>query len=289
VTLLECRAVLGGTSVEPMLTAAIERACATLADLVHPDGHASLLGGGHLHAGPPVGATLDVARRLCDVRAVRRPNIRLDEAGLCGWREGRTYFLFASGTVAGSRTSRDALAFEWTLHGERVFVADGESVAALEIDGSRGAARGARRTRLQVLPDGLVAEGTFEPAVRLKGRPLLRRLLRSTVGGMRIEDRVLGGVGQEVRAQILCHPAARVRQAADGSVSVRRGAVVLRLESEHPISIEDATWQPDAGLEIPTRRIVVHYGTAPCGGAIKITSLVAHPAEMIALTSMPTR
>ncbi len=286
--LLECRALLGGTELEEELRITIERACATLTDLVHPDGHASLLFDGQLHSGPSVDAILAVAGRLCGVQAVRRPSIRVDRAGLCGWREGRTYFLFASGSPeGGSPREADALAFEWTLQGERMFVAGGTRFAALEIDGAHGGTRSLSRARLQVLPDGLIAEGTCEPGARLRGRPLLRRLLRSTHAAMRIEDRVLGGAGQEVRAQIVCHPGARVRQDADGSVTVRRGAVAVRLESTKPITIEEASWRPDAGLEIATRRIVVHYGQTPCGGTIRLTNLAAHPPEMLVLTAAP--
>jgi hypothetical protein len=287
--LLECRLLMTGTSLAVGLDHAIERACATLSDLVHPDGCASLMFGAHLHSGAQIGAVLDVARRMCGVRAVRRPNVQLDEAGLCGWRDGRDYFLFASGAAEGARRMEaDALAIEWSVSGERLFVAGGRGMGAVEIDRAGDGARKARRARLQVLPDGVVAEGTCEPAERLAGSPQLRRLLRSTKADLRIEDRVIGGAGQEVRGQIVCHPLARVRVGADGSVLVRRGGVTVRVESTRPITIENATWRPDAGLEVATRRIVVRYGQAPCSGTIRVTNLVAQPAEMLARMPAPT-
>jgi hypothetical protein len=284
--LLECRLLMTGTALEARLVSAIERACATLADLAHPDGGASSMFGGYVNCGAQMSAVLDAARRMCGIRVVRRPNVQLDEAGLCGWRDGRQYFLFGVGAVDGGRMDADALSIEWTLGCERVFVAGGEQFASIEIDGA-GTARNVRRARLQVLPDGVVAEGISEPTGRMAGAPQARRLLRSTNAELRVEDRVIGGAGQEVRAQIVCHPLARVRQGDDGSVTVRRGETVLRLESTQPISIELATWKPDAGLEVETRRIVLHYGPAPCSGTIRITNLVAQPTEKLVTIAAP--
>jgi hypothetical protein len=284
--LLECRAVLDQPALQPRLDAAIERACAALSDLMHPDGFPSLLFGGQLHSGPPAVVVLDVALRLCGTRTVRRPRIVLP--GVCGWREGRTYFLFAcGGTPTSMRASADALGIEWTLHGERIFVAGGTRNPPLEIDGTDARNAHALRTRLQILHDGIVAEGTSDRDARTAGRPMHRRLLRSTPASVRIEDRVIGGTGQDVRAQIVCHPNARVRRLADGSVIVRRGAIAVRVESAQRITVEDAVWQPDAGLEIRTRRIVVHYGLAPCAGSIRVQSLVTRPPEMLELATVP--
>jgi hypothetical protein len=292
--LLECRVVVNdqgpeGRALQPALDATIDRACATLVDRVHHDGCPSLLFGGGLHAGHPSALILAAAQRLCGVRSVSRPSIVLDQAGVCGWRDGRSCFLFACGPVGdGCDAHADALAFEWTVHGERLFVAGG-GVEPFALEGERRLRARFRRTRLQVLPDGLVAEGECDRFSGATGRPLHRRLLRSTHDGLRVEDRVEGGAGQATSALLTCHPLARAKLMPDGTVTIRRGAVLVRVEARHPITIEAAVWQPDEGLALATQRLVVRIGPAPCVGSIHVRAQVTRALERTALATGSSR
>lgn len=311
--LIEIRVALGATQAAERLDEVLARALQALADLTHPDGRVSSFSDGGQEMGYSPDAILDAYRRIGGAPPVSRRHVALEDVGYYGWREGRSLFLFDCGDLAAddlpAHGHGDALAFEWTLHGERVFVDAGvfeyragdrrtwsrstraHNTVTLddqdqgEFVGSFRLGRRARvrRTRLQILPDGIVVEGVHDGYEHLRGAPLHRRLVRASSHDLRIEDRIEGGAGQCVRARLLCHPSARVSQSADGVVTIRQGRVVVRVVSESPITVEDAQWFPDFGLALRTKQIVVDHGSAPRVGAITATSLVRAPHGSVAV------
>ena len=54
-----------------------------------------------------------------------------------------------------------------------------------------------------------------------------------------------------------------------------RGRAAARVVAETPIGIEDAVWRPEPGLSVPTRRLVVHHGRAPCVAGLWLRALSA--------------
>lgn len=311
--LVECRVALGECATSRLVDATLERAMQALVDVVHPDGRVSLFSDGGLEMAYAPDVVLAAWQRLSDGKTASRPHVTLESAGYYGWRDGRTLFLFDCGDLAAEALPAhghgDALSFEWTVHGERVFVDAGvfeyrpgdmrawsrstrahntvtlDDVDQGEFVGSFRLGRRARveRTRLQLLPDGIVVEGLHDGFEHLPGAPLHRRLVRATTHELRVEDRIEGGAGQRACARLLCHPSARVTQSRDGVVTIQQGRVAVRVTSESPITVTSSWWCPDFGLKLRTKQIVIDYGTAPRVGSFQARSLVTSPHEMVTI------
>lgn len=301
--LLECRAILHAGALRDRIDGALERAVQALADLTHPDGAPSLFNDGGLHMAYATREILDVHARLLQRAPIVRPVFGLESAGYYGARAGKSYVLADCGAIGPDHLPAhghaDALAFEWTVAGERLIVDAG--VFEYEPGAMRDMARATkshntvtlddhdqcefwssfrvgrrcrvRRTRWQVTAEGFVLEGTHDGFAHLPGEPMHRRTLRATPHEIRIDDRVEGGAGQIARARFLLHPECRVTTDADGVVTIRRGRAIARLVSESPIAVVEALWCPDFGIRLPTKQLVVTYGGAPCVGGVWLRSL----------------
>jgi uncharacterized heparinase superfamily protein len=294
--LLECRHVLDAGAPRDRLDAALAAMAQALVDLTHPDGLPSLFNDGGLHMAYTPAACLAAyagvpGRPLPPARAV----LALPAAGYFGARAGGTLLLADCGPIAPDflpgHGHGDALAFEWTLDGERLVVDAGvyEYHAGEPRAWSRGtrahntvtvdgldqcefydAFRVARRAhprveRHEARDDGFVLEGSHDGYRHLPGAPVHRRRFDATARRIEVRDEVAGGAGQPVAARLLLHPECSVAPCA-GGVTLRRGAAAATLSSATPVRVEEARWFPDFGVCLPTRQLVLDYGTAPCAG-----------------------
>ncbi len=301
--LLECRAVLAPSPLRARLDEYLRRGAQVVADLAHPDGAPSLFNDGGLHMAYAPREILDVAERALGTKFTPRPVFALDEAGYYGARRGKDYVLFDCGAIGPDHLPAhghaDALAFEWTVAGERLVVDAGvyeyrpgdmrdlarstkshntvtlDDHDSIEFWSSFRVGRRCRvkRTELRVLPDGFVLEGTHDGFAHLAGAPIHRRRIHARPDDVRIEDRIEGGSGQIARSRLLLHPDCRVSTERDGSLTIRRGRARARVVTEAPIEVVDAWWFPDFGIRLRTLQLVVTYGVAPCTGGIWLRSL----------------
>lgn len=303
--LLEVRAVLAPSPLRARLDEVLSRACQVALDLAHPDGAPSLFNDGGLHMAYAPREILSVAKRVLGTTFTPRAVFALDAAGYFGARNGKDYVLADCGAIGPDHLPAhghaDALAFEWTVAGERLVVDAGtfeyqpgatrdlarstkvhNTVTLDDHDSCEfwssfrvGRRSRVRRSRLQFQGDGFVLEGSHDGFEHLAGAPIHRRTIRANPAEIRIEDRIEGGAGQIARSRLLLHPECRVTTSPDGVVTIQRGRARARIVAETPIEVVDAWWFPDFGVKLATKQLVVTYGDAPCVGGMWLRALPA--------------
>jgi len=216
--------------------------------------------------------------RMTGRRLEPRPCFALEASGLYGVRGEKSLVVIHAG--APGRTA--ALCLDWTVDGRRILVAEGvepcprEREDVLALDGTaRGAQRPGRveRTRLEQLEHTIVLEVTHHGYASLRGKPVHHRRVTATAHGLSIEDQVTGGAGQQVCGELVLDPQVEVR-ARGASLVLVAGPVTALLETRHGVEVERAWWLGEDGEWRSTRRLVLHYGGAPCHGSFRIDRLV---------------
>ena len=297
--LLECADALDAGPLRVNLMTRLEASAQALADLTHPDGLPSLFNDGGLHMSYSTAECLAAWGRMGGRTPRNQAVFALKWAGYYGVREGASYVLADCGPIAPEHLPAhghgDILAFEWTVAGRRFIVDAGvyEYERGTRRAVSRASAthntvtlddrdqcefwaafRVGRRARVQrrryeELDGGFLLEGAHDGYEHLAGSPRHIRTLRARADDIRVDDRILGGAGQRVRARLLLHPDVRVER-EDFRVRLTSGEVVVELECPHAISLVDANWCPDFGVSLPTRQIVIEYAPAPCSGSFHL-------------------
>jgi len=296
--LTECAHVAEG-ELRGRLVAVLERMAQPLVDLTHPDGAPSLFNDGGLAMAYSTQECLDVAQQLGVRRPAPRARFELAQAGYYGLRSESSYLLVDCGALAPDHLPAhghgDALAFEWSLGGQRIIVDAGvceyergewrdlarstrshNTLTLDELDQSEfwAAFRVGRRARVRCerfepLGHGFVLEGSHDGYAHLPGAPLHRRRFVASRESLVIDDEVVGGARQSVRARLLLHPDVLV-EARKHEVVLRCGEVAVLLETRGRVEVVDAWWCPDFGVKRRTRQIVVTYPPAPSRGTVRL-------------------
>jgi uncharacterized heparinase superfamily protein len=306
--LLECADALDAGPLRVLLMNKLDAIAQALADLTHPDGLPSLFNDGGLHMSYGTAECLAAWERMGGRTPREQPVFALKWAGYYGVRAGRSLVLADCGPIAPEHLPAhghgDILAFEWTVAGRR-FVVDA-GVFEYERGARRAASRAStahntvtlddrdqcefwaafrvgrrarvQRRRYEELEGGFVLEGAHDGYEHLAGSPRHIRTLRARADEIRVDDRIIGGAGQRVRARLLLHPDVRVERLATGLL-LSSGEVVVELDCAHVITVVDACWCPDFGVSLPTRQIVIEYAPAPSSGSFTLTH-VAVPRAM---------
>ena len=303
--LLVIHGALPDSDVRERLAGVIDRMVAVGLALTHPDGLPSLFSDGGLHLAPTAGALAQAwSDRTKRPRADVPATLLLDAVGLAVHRGPEQTLIVDCGPLAAddlpAHGHADALSFEWSVGGRRVFVDAGTPL--YEAGPARAACRGTAVHNTLTLDDADQAElfGSFRmgrrPSVtrtawaarddgfalaarhdgyrHLRGRPEHHRRFDLRGPRLVVHDRVTGGSGQRAVARLLLHPDVAVAP-AEGGLDLGVGPVLISLRSRAPIRVEPSVWWPDFGVELPTRRIVLDLGEAPCDGRFELTILGA--------------
>lgn len=284
--LLECRHALGEGALGGALENAIHRMAQVVADLAHPDGGPALFNDAGLGMAYSPNDCLDVYERLFGRRPVTRKVFALSAAGYYGLRNGGIYLVADCGRIAPddlpAHGHGDALAFELSVAGQRVFVDQGVfeynagekrqrarstlSHNTLCFEGADqadffGAFRCGRRPNVTVLAyeqcgGGFVLEGTHDGFCHLPGKPRHVRRFEASPDRVLIRDRIEGTPNRPARIGFLLHPDAEATLAGT-TATVRHGAGVIEMTCDAPMEIEPAVWWPCMGLERATSRLVM--------------------------------
>jgi len=301
--LLECYQLLPEHSLKPKLGETLDRMAQVAADLTHPDRLISHFSDGGLHMAYVPSACLDVYFQLRSQQVVQRPIFSFLDAGYFGARDGTDFVLVDCGPIAPDSLPAhghgDIFSFEWSLNGKRWIIDQGvfeykegpirmhsratSSHNTLTLDGldqcefwkSFRVGRRARVAMQQYVTHEtrFILEGSHDGYAHLPGRPIHKRLFDAGPSRISIEDSVQGGKNQRAEAHLLLHPDVRIERNGESCCNLLIGEERVILESPHPLCIQPASWYPDFGVEIPTHRILLDYGPAPCRGRFSLLKM----------------
>jgi uncharacterized heparinase superfamily protein len=297
--LLDCHHVLPPGPDRDRLAERLRHMGAAASLLRHPDGAPSLFADGGLHTARPPATLMEVLPGPAPHLHPSTGPFALEAAGYYGFHAEGEAFIADAGLIAADHLPAhghgDMYAFEWSVGGHRVIVDTG--VVEYREGPRRAHARSTRahntvtvggedqgefwssfrlgrrgrprEVRFSAEGPGLTLKGSHDGYAHLAGRPWPTRTFTAQPGHLRVEDIVNGGAGQRVVAHLLLHPECKVELHPGGAyLSTPGGPVELR--SSSPLAVEPAPWWPDMGVEVPTRRILIQYGNAPCQGSFEL-------------------
>lgn len=301
--LIDCYTALPAGAARDQLGQTLDQMAQLCADFRHPDGGVSLFNDCGLYFAYKADECLAAHRALRDKRVEPQRQIALQTSGYYGLRDGDDLFLLDCAELAPdylpAHGHGDALAFEWSVAGQRVFVDAGvfeynpgpkraysratSAHNTVNLDGEDQsefwkAFRVGRRAHItrcdyRAGADGFELTGSHDGYTRLPGSPLHTRRFAVTPQRVEICDEISGGAGQRAQAVLLLHPDARVERLNDSRVLVVAGAARVELEASAAIAVEPASWHPDQGIDLPTQKLCVDYGAAPCRGSLTLRKL----------------
>jgi uncharacterized heparinase superfamily protein len=293
--LLECMWVLPDGGARERLKEVTDRMTQALVDLTHPDGLVSLFNDGGLHMAYSPTAILAAHRKLGGAWFTPRPVAAFRDAGYFTARSGEDLVVVDAGRLGPdelpAHAHGDALAFEWTLSGQRIVVDAGvyeyqgpmrawsratrshNTVTLDDADQAEfwGEFRMARRPdvtvdRFEAEGPGFRLRGAHDGYRPLAGSPIHERRFDVRPDRIAVEDVVRGGSGQVARARLLLHPDVAV-EPEPGGLLLASGPARAILKTGAALSVVPETWAPDFGVRRDTKQIVLDYGRAPCEGS----------------------
>ena len=291
--LIECRqTVPTHPEVASILDAKLTAMAQVVADMTMPDGTVAQFNDAGATMAYSPEACLGAFSALGYPLPSQRHIFALPDAGYFGAHLPTASLIIDCGRIAPddlpAHGHGDILSFELCIAGHRVIVDQGvlEYVAGparqacrssrhhntLAIDGIDqaeffGAFRCGRRPnvgvrRYETSGQGFILEGTHDGYASLPGSPRPVRRFELKPGDLLIEDWLDGTTSANVSIAYLLHPAAVVTASAlEARISIGRTTVTLRCS--HSISIEEAVWWPDMGVERTTQRLRIALGSQP--------------------------
>ncbi len=300
---LDCYTVLPDGQTRDRLGLTLDTMAQLVADFRHPDGGVSLFNDCGLYFAYSADACLAAYASLREHTPDPQQHVALPTSGYFGLREGSDLFLIDCAELAPTYLPAhghgDALSFEWSVDGQRIFVDPGvyeynpgpkraysratSAHNTVNLDGEDQsefwkAFRVGRRARIstceyQVTESGFKLSGAHDGYTRLAGKPVHERRFEVTRQRIQIVDRITGGSGQLAQAVLLLHPEATVEQLDENTVKINAAKAVVQVSASAPIHVDTASWHPDQGIDLSTQKLRIDYGNAPCQGELVLEKL----------------
>jgi uncharacterized heparinase superfamily protein len=296
--LAECHHVLGGDPLSGRLDRALRNMAQAVVDLAHPDGAPAMFNDAGLNTCYSPAECCEALHRMIDFTARPRTVFDYPEAGYWGARSQNHTIIVDCGPIAPddlpAHGHGDVLSFEWSV-GDRRFIVDqgvyeyseGErrersraasSHNTLCFEGADqaeffAAFRCGRRPKANVRSyepraNGFVLEGAHDGFANLPGQPIHVRRFEVDERSVRIIDSIEGTAPVAAKIAFLLHPEVKLEKQGGKMVLTREGERAT-IASSVGVTVEDAVWWPDFGVEIPTHRIVLHVEpTAPATSTV---------------------
>ena len=300
--LLDCYAALDEGSARNRLGLTLDTMAQLCADFRHPDGGVSLFNDCGLYFAYNADACLTAYQTLRGKTVSAKQHIVLKTSGYYGLRHEQDLFLLDCAELAPAYLPAhghgDALSFEWSVNGQRVFVDAGvfeynpgpkraysratSAHNTVNLDGEDQsefwkAFRVGRRAHItqcdyQKTDKGFQLSGSHDGYTRLEGQPVHTRSFEVSPSEISIKDEISGGSGQQAQAVLLLHPDAVIEPQGD-KLHITVGPAKVEVSASAVIEVEDASWHPDQGIDLPTKKLTFHYGSAPCRGEFLLKKL----------------
>ncbi len=301
--LLDCYTALPADAARDGLGKTLDQMVQLVADFRHPDGGVSLFNDCGLYFAYGPDACLAAYGKLREAAPAPQQHIALPSSGYYGLRSDDDLLLIDCAELAPTYLPAhghgDALAFEWSVAGQRVFVDAGvfeynpgpkraysRATSAHNTVNLGGedqsefwkAFRVGRRAHITACDysasaDGFQLSGAHDGYTRLTGKPVHQRRFDVSSTEIKIEDRIHGGSGQTAQAVLLLHPDAVIEKQDDNTVLITVGPASVKVTASAPIEVEDASWHPDQGIDLATKKLCINYGYAPCSGTLQLQKL----------------
>lgn len=301
--LLNCYAALPEGAARQRLGLSLDKMAQLCADFRHPDGGVSLFNDCGLYFAYKADDCLGAYQQLRGRAVPAQRHIVLRTSGYYGFRSNNDLFLLDCAELAPdylpAHGHGDALAFEWSVNGQRVFVDAGvfeynpgpkraysratNSHNTVNLDGEDQsefwkAFRVGRRAHItqcgyQANDQGFRLVGAHDGYARLRGRPVHQRSFEVTAQEITITDSLQGGDGQTAQAVLLLHPDARIESVDANTLNITVGAAAVQVRASAPIRLESAHWHPDQGIDLATQKLCIDYGYTPCNGKIELARM----------------
>ncbi len=281
-----------GEGIAPAVAARLNAALAAMAqasaDLAHPDGRVAIFNDAGLSMGPDPRALADAYRRVIGDPPSPRRHFAFPEGGYFGFSDAAVYLVADCGRLGPDQLMAhahgDALSFELSAAGERIFVDQGvyEYVAGPRREAARaagshntlaiagldqadffgafrcGARPEVRVTEYHEMPSGFRLTGHHDGFARTGRGPIHHRRFDLDGGHLQIHDWLEGPVPGAVTTGLLLHPSCGVAEEG-GAAAITRGAARVRVTGTVPFVLAPAVYWPDMGIEEKTVRIVFRW------------------------------
>ncbi|MEM9602391.1 MAG: alginate lyase family protein [Pseudomonadota bacterium] len=292
VDFLESYTALHEGELKTELAARLADMAQVTAEFHHPDGGVSLFNDAGLYFAYQPEDVLNAWRAVFAEEIEPSALIALPSSGYYGLRHARDLLLVDCAALAPdflpAHGHGDALSFEWSIAGQRVFTDPGvfeyqdgpmraysrstpahSTVSIAEEDQSEfwKSFRVGRRARITacrhtVTDHGFTLQGAHDGYTRLSGAPVHERTFEATPDTLTLHDTVHGGADQPCTATLFLHPDCDVHLEDATHATVCTGGTQVRVESEGPMTVEPATYHPDHGHSHDTFRLRIELGTA---------------------------
>lgn len=301
--LLDCYTAMKDTPERNSLGHLLDKMAQVSIDFCHPDGGVSLFNDCGLYFAYTTEDCLSAYEKLRNKSVSPKQHIALEKSGYYGLRSNNDLFLVDCAELAPkylpAHGHGDALSFEWSINGQRIFVDAGvyeynpgtkraysratSSHNTVNLDGKDQsefwkAFRVGRRAHIsycnyKVTKKGFKLTGSHDGYTRLAGTPIHTRRFDVAQDTVTIEDEIRGGNGQLVQAVLLLHPDMKVKHTGKNKLLVYSARLEVEITASAPIKQETSNWHPDQGMTYLTTKLTINYGTAPCQGKIRIVKL----------------
>ncbi len=290
--LLDCYQALNDSPLKTHLAERLATMAQLAADFRHPDGGVSLFNDAGLYFAYQPAEVLDAWQQIFGQQLQPNRLITYPSSGYYGLRHADDLFLADCAALAPdflpAHGHGDALSFEWSVGGNRIFTdpgvfeyADGDMRAYSRATSSHNTVtideqdqsefwksfRVGRRARITACrhtttDDGFALQGAHDGYTRLEGAPTHQRAFTVTPDAVSFTDTVTGGSGQACVSTLLLHPDCSVTLDGDTAATVINGSVTVRVETDARMRLEKASYHPDHGHHLDTHRLVTELGKA---------------------------
>ncbi len=308
--LLDCYVCLRDGDFKTQLAETLADMAQVTTDFRHPDGGVSLFNDAGLYFAYQPAEALAAWQALFGELNNPSTLITYPRSGYYGQRSGDNLLLIDCAALAPdflpAHGHGDALSFEWSVAGRRVFTDPGVfeympgSMRAysrattahntLSVGGEDQSEfwksfRVGRRARItacrhSTTESGFTLVGAHDGYTRLEGAPIHQRAFQATADTLELVDTVTGGAGQPCTTTLLLHPDCTVELHSDTRATVRNGPATVEVETEAPMRLESASFHPDQGHHLDTQRLVTELGAA--SGALQHTTRITVQAPQAA-------
>ena len=295
--LLECYVVAEDELVKNELKSKLPKMAQFLHDMIHPDGNISLFNDGGFDMSYTPQECLLLYKKLLGFETKQSSIVTYSNAGYFGLRNEDNLFIMDAAELGPKylpgHGHGDALSFEWSLMGQRVFVDPGvyeynpgqlrsfsrstknhNTVTLDNKDQSEfwKAFRVGRRAsiidcKVKSDKDSLNVLASHDGYFRLKGKPIHKRQIDVTRYKIQIKDTILNGHMQSATSRFMLAPDISIEKLEE-KLYLFGKKFKIAVSCEHPLEIEDSYCFLNFGHKINTKQLVINFGYSPCATQI---------------------